>query len=83
MVTCGETCPPGFNLDSSSRLSSGTCIFLDLFYYLTGAIFSVADDVLVDNEAPVVTLSISRICRFSLSEVRVRVFIEINVRACI
>lgn len=62
--------------DLSSRLGIGDCIFLDLFHYLTGVILSVADDVLVDYEAPMVTLSIFRICRFSLSEVRVRVFID-------
>ena len=40
---------------------------------------SVVGDVLVDSEAPVVTSSISRICRLSLSEV----LIEVGLRACI
>ena len=40
---------------------------------------SVVGDVPVDSEAPVVTLSILRICRLSLSEV----LIGVELRACI
>ena len=39
----------------------------------------VVDDVSIDSGAPVVTSSISRICRLSLSEV----LIEVRLRACI
>ena len=62
-VPCGGTYPPGF------ESSTGVRIFLNLFQDLTGAILSVVGDVSVDNEAPVVTSSISRICRLSLSKV--------------
>ena len=64
---------------SSPRLGTGARIFLDLFQDLTGTILSVIGDVPVDSEAPVVTSSISRICRLSLSEV----LIVIELRACI
>ena len=62
-VSCGGTCPPGF------ESSTGVRIFLNLFQDLTGAILSVVGDVSIDSEAPVVTSSISRICRLSLSKV--------------
>ena len=64
---------------SSPRLSTSARIFLNLFQDLTCAILSVVGDVLVDSETPVVTSSISRISRFSLSEVLIRV----GLRACI
>ena len=64
---------------SSPRLDNGACIFLNLFQDFTGAILLVVGDVPVDSEAPVVTSSISRICRLSL----LKVLIEVGLRACI
>ncbi|KAF8760449.1 hypothetical protein HU200_010160 [Digitaria exilis] len=58
---------------SSPRLGTGARIFLDLFQDLTGAILSVVGNVPVGSEAPVVTSSIWRICRPSLSEVLIGV----------
>jgi hypothetical protein len=70
MVLCGGTCPSRF--ESSTRY--GCSYFLGfIFQDLTGTILSVVDDVLVDNEAYVVTSSILRICWFSLSEVLIGV----------
>jgi hypothetical protein len=42
-------------------------------------VLSVVGDVSVDSGAPVVTLSISKICRLSLSEV----LIGVELRVCI
>ena len=49
-----------------------------------GFVHLVVGDVLVDSEAPMVTSSISRICRLSLihrSKIYVHVFIRMSVRA--
>jgi hypothetical protein len=52
--------------NSSIRLSTNARISLDLFQYLTN---HVVGDMLVNSAVLVVTLSISRIYRHSLSEV--------------
>ena len=49
------------------------------FLGLTAFVLSVEGDVPVDSGAPMVTSSISRICRLSLSEV----LIGVGLRACI
>ena len=64
---------------SSPRCGTDARIFLDIFQNLTVAILTVVGDVLVDSKAPVVILSISRICRLSLLEV----LIEVGLRVCI
>jgi len=64
---------------SSPRLGAGARIFLDLFHDLTGTILSVVGNVPADSEAPVVTLSILRICRLNLSEV----LMGVGLRACV
>lgn len=64
-VPCGELA----HLSSSPRLSTGARIFLYLFQNLIGVILSVVGDMPIDNEVPTVTSSISRICRFSFSQV--------------
>lgn len=60
-------------------LASTTRIFLDLFHDLTDAILLVVGDMPLDTEAPVVTLSISRICRISLLEV----LIGVGLHTCV
>ena len=55
------------HLSLGPRLSTGAPIFLNLFHNLTGVVFLVLDDVLVDSEAHMVISSIFSICRLSLS----------------
>ena len=50
---------------SSSRLGMCACIFLNLVPDLTGAILLFVGDVSADSDVPVVTSSISRICRLN------------------
>ena len=50
-----------------------------LFQNLTGAIFLVVGDVIVDSKVSVVISSISRISRLSLSDM----LIEVVLRICI
>jgi hypothetical protein len=49
----------------------------DMFHDLTSTALSVVDDMGVDSEAPVVTLSTSSICRLSLSEILVEVGLRV------
>ena len=58
---------------------AGARIFLNLFQNFTGVILSLICYMPVDSETLVVTSSISRICRLSLSEVH----IGLVLRACI
>jgi hypothetical protein len=73
-------------------IQHGESYFSEFIHNLTGAILWVVDDVPVDSETSMMTLSISRICWFSLSKlfiaVRLRVYIHrvsmcIDVRVCI
>ena len=64
-----------YSRSSSSQLI--TDIFLNLFQILIGAILSGV--VPLDSEAQVVTLSFSRICRHSLSDM----LIGVGLRVCI
>ena len=52
--------------DSSSGLSTGACIFLNLFQDLTGALISLVSGVTIDSETFVVTSSISSIRQLNL-----------------
>jgi hypothetical protein len=61
------------HLDLSFRLSTGARNFLNLFQDLSGAILLVVGDMPIDNEARVVTSSISRTCRLNLSKVLIGV----------
>jgi hypothetical protein len=67
------------HLGLRSRLGMDARVFLDLLQDLTGPILLVIDDVPVDSDTSMVTSSISRICRLSLSEV----LIGVRLHACL
>jgi hypothetical protein len=64
--------------DSSPQLDTSVRIFLYLFYNLIGTTLPVVGDLSVDSETSLVTSSISRISRLSLSGM----IIKVGLRAC-
>ena len=65
-------------VESISRLDIGVCIFLNLFYNLTGVILLMVGDISMDSEALKVTSLILKVYRLSL----LKMLVWIKLRAC-